>query len=66
MASLIYNLIFMALQASENLPPPTNNPPPPPGVLLPIDDHIWILLLVGLIFGLYIAYKRSRIINKAS
>lgn len=66
MASLIYNLIFLAVQASENLPPPTNNDPPPPGGQLPIDDHLWILLLAGLLLGFYILYKRNKITNKAS
>ncbi len=65
MASLIYSLIFLALQASENVPPPTNNPPPPGGQL-PIDENIWILLVVGILFGIYILYKRNQATNKAS
>ncbi|MFT5251518.1 MAG: hypothetical protein ACI87N_000500 [Flavobacteriales bacterium] len=31
--------------------------PPPPG--LPIDDYIYILILVALVFGCYIIQKRS-------
>ncbi len=65
MALLIYNLIFLVLQASENIPPPTNDPPPP-GTQLPIDDNIWILLTVGLVFGICIIYKRNQATNKAS
>lgn len=65
MASLIYNLIFLALQASENVPPPNTNPPPP-GPQLPIDDNMWILLIVGLLFGIYVVYRKNRAINKAS
>jgi len=65
MASLIYNLIFFALQVSENLPePPSQNKPMAPQ--LPIDDNIWILIIVGLLFGVYILYKTSQATNKAS
>lgn len=56
--------MFLALQASENLPPPNNGGTRNPE--LPLDDNIWILLAAGLLFGLYIVYKRSRATNKAS
>lgn len=65
MAFLIYNLFFLALQASENLPPPNNNPPPP-GPQVPIDGHLWILLIAGLLLGFYKLYKRNKAINKVS
>jgi hypothetical protein len=32
-------------------------PPPPPG--LPIDENIYILLIIALIFGLYIIYSAN-------
>ncbi len=38
--------------------PPTpgaKKPPPPPG--LPIDDNIFILLMTGILLGIYIVYK---------
>ncbi|MBZ9652505.1 hypothetical protein [Psychroflexus montanilacus] len=38
-------------------------PPNPPGpvddVPTPIDDHIWIILLVGLVFGLYLVLSKK-------
>jgi hypothetical protein len=30
-------------------------PPPPPG--LPIDENIWTMMLVALLFGIYIIYN---------
>jgi hypothetical protein len=44
-----------------NQAPPTPNPfgrkkpPPPPG--LPIDENIFILILIALLFGVYIIYS---------
>ncbi|WP_310993420.1 PID-CTERM protein-sorting domain-containing protein [Aequorivita marina] len=65
MTALFYNLILLTQQASDNVPPPNGDPPPPaPG--LPIDDHIWVLLAAGLLFGVYILYKRNQATNKAS
>ncbi|WP_026452071.1 hypothetical protein [Aequorivita capsosiphonis] len=65
MAPLFFNLILLVLQDSKNLPAPNNNPPPP-NPQLPIDDHIWILLVAGLVFGIYMVYKRNKATNKAS
>jgi hypothetical protein len=67
MASLIYNVIMFVIQVASG----TNGPPTPaqggsraPGT--PIDDHIWILLAAGILFGIYIIYKKNSSINKAS
>jgi len=63
MVSFIYNVILLAVQiasGSQGPPPPTQNR----GPQLPIDDHIWILILAGIILGIYIAYKRRCAINK--
>ncbi|MBK5213225.1 MAG: hypothetical protein JJE55_06155 [Flavobacteriaceae bacterium] len=68
MASLIYNVLLLAIQVASG----TQGPPPPagkggtraPGT--PIDENIWILLAIGILFGLYILYKRNRATNKAS
>ena len=65
MASLIYNVITLVIQTSsagQGPPPPSQNR----GPQLPIDDNLWILLVVGILFGAYIIYKRNRSINKAS
>ena len=65
MASLIYSFIMLAIQsasAGQGPPPPSQNRPPQ----LPIDENIWMLLIVGVFFGIYILYKRSRTTDKAS
>jgi hypothetical protein len=37
-------------------PPPTGKkPPPPPG--LPIDENLFILVLIAILFGIYIIYN---------
>jgi hypothetical protein len=38
-------------------PPPPNGkkPPPPPG--LPIDENLFIVLILAVLFGIYIIYK---------
>lgn len=70
MKLFIYNFILLGLQG----PSGTDAPPPPrPGYVVygpqdpvPIDDHIWVLLAVGVLFGIYMAYKRNFPTNKAS
>lgn len=37
--------------------PPNPNPPPPPG--LPIDSGVDSLLIVALLLGVYVVYKRK-------
>jgi hypothetical protein len=47
-----------ALSAFAAPPPPTPNgkrPPPPPG--LPIDENLFIVLLLAVLFGIYMIYK---------
>jgi len=43
---------------SANNPPPPSSPPPPPG--LPLDGNIFILVLAGLFFGVYITLKNIK------
>ncbi len=66
MASLIYNVLMLVIQTAsggQGPPPPSQNR----GPQLPIDENIWILLIIGVLFGIYIIYKRNRSsINKAS
>lgn len=52
---------------------PTRSTPPQPrpgntvnGPQLPIDENIWVLIAIGVIFGVYFIYTRNRSINKAS
>ena len=53
---------------SEGPPPPAgqggSSASRPPG--LPIDDDIEILLLLGVLYGCYIVYKKYRIKNTAA
>ena len=56
----IVNSTYMLGQShsgSSGPPPPSNNRGPG----LPIDDSILILILIGLAFGAYVIYKKSRI-----
>jgi len=72
MTSLFYTVTGLVLQSSSS---GSQNPPPPsepgnvihgPGLEVPIDDNIWILLVLGILFGIYMVYKKSRSINKES
>ena len=52
--------------ADEVSPPPPDDPvvtadglPPPPPPGLPIDENIYILFSVALLFGIYIIYKNN-------
>lgn len=53
-------------------PSGSDGPPPPnPGYETnapnwPIDDNIWILVTVGVVFGIYMIYKKQNATNKAS
>ncbi|WP_347373585.1 hypothetical protein [Aequorivita sp. Q41] len=66
MKLIIYNIIVVVVQAtSDNSgppPPPDQNRPP----LVPIDDNLWVILVIGLVFGVYIAYKKMQAIHKAA
>ena len=49
---------FFAIAGNPALPEPNlsgrRKPPPPPG--LPIDENIFILIIIALIFGIYVIY----------
>lgn len=49
--------VFNAIAADPPVPSPMGRrkPPPPPG--LPIDEHIFILLILAVLFGIYIIYS---------
>ena len=68
-ASVLFVLIsFVGVaQGSKSLPPPVDpshvsggGPPPPPG--LPIDSGVYVLLVIGLVYG---AYKMKKLRLKA-
>ena len=54
---LVFNSISMLGQTSNK----SSGPPPPDHTLtpgFPIDNNIFILLVAGLLFGIYVAYKK--------
>ncbi|MDY2586201.1 hypothetical protein [Winogradskyella aquimaris] len=56
LASILFFFIGFVSMAQGATPPPPN-PPPPPG--LPIDDHLLVLLVLALSYGVYKAFKIS-------
>ncbi len=56
--NLLASILFFipVVSIAQGPPPPT--PPPPPGA--PIDSSIIVLLVVGLIYGIYKAHKLSK------
>lgn len=55
----VLGLVFLLpnVAMAQSPPPPTG--PPPPG--FPIDANIFILIILGLVYGAYVAYKRRRL-----
>lgn len=45
------------LYADPMPPPPNDPPPPPPG--LPIDNYVWVLVLMGVFFVGYFHFKKQ-------
>jgi len=56
---LIHLLVYgLAIAQKKPLPPPQpENTPPPPG--LPIDNGIAILLILGIVLGLYLIFSKN-------
>ena len=50
-------LVFSGALCAQDLPPPNRRPPEDE---LPIDQHLHYLIVVGLAFGLYWAYKQIK------
>ena len=48
-------LVFSGALFAQDPPPP-----PPPDVGVPIDQHLHYLIVAGLAFGLYWAYKQIK------
>ena len=47
-------LFSIGLYAQEEPPEPEDPPVPPP---LPIDENLMLLLIAGVLFGVYVIYK---------
>ncbi len=58
LASILFVLISLVCEAQIDGTPPPPMPPPPPG--LPIDDYLWILVAIALVYGIYRKMKFSR------
>lgn len=65
MVSLIFNIVMLVLQAGSEGPPPPD-PGGTRGPQLPIDENSWILIVFGIILGVYVLYRRKYTTNKAS
>jgi len=55
--------MFGAPRGGTPPPPSSMSAGPPPE--LPIDDNIYILMIFGLVYGIYI-FNKKKTINKAS
>jgi len=62
----VFNSISMLGQTSNKSsgPPPPDQALAPPGY--PIDDNVFILIVIGLVFGAYVAYKKQKANNVPS
>lgn len=58
---LVFFMGIMGMAAETPPSPPMRSPralpPPPPPRGFPIDDNIYILLIIALLFGVYIVYE---------
>jgi len=58
----VFNSISMLGQTSNK----SSGPPPPDQELtpgFPIDDNVFILIAIGLVFGAYVTYKKQKANN---
>lgn len=67
MIVFIYSFIMLGIQGPGGAGPPQ----PRPGYetnaeQLPIDGNIWVLITIGVIFGIYMIYRKNHITNRAS
>lgn len=57
---LLTNMAMFAQEIAQAPPPPQRTIDPPPGLVVPIDENVWVLFAAGLFFGGYVAYKKWR------
>ena len=57
---LVFNSISMLAQ---NAGPPHPSQRRPPDLPAPIDDNVLVLIMIGLFYGIYIAYKKYQAKN---
>lgn len=54
----MFNAITAYGQDLSSGPPAPNRTPPAPEIALPLDTSIFVLIALGLIYGIYISYKK--------
>jgi len=59
--SLLNSTIMQAQLTGGSGPPPPPPPTPPPE--LPLDSGILLLIVAGIIYGAYVAYRRMKLIR---
>lgn len=56
----IYLTVLMVVQGGPTPPPPPPpNSPTPPGLLVPIDENLWVLGIAALVIMFFAARRRS-------
>jgi len=53
---LLFLMLVGNVTVAQSITPPSPNPPPPG---LPIDNILWILGVVAVVFGVYLLKKNS-------
>lgn len=54
---VMFYLLGIITTFAQTPPQPDGPDPPPPGE--PIDEHIFILILLGILLGIYIIYRHK-------
>jgi hypothetical protein len=60
-----YKVLFLFFTGSffgvfAGPPTPSGTGVPPPGPEVPIDEHIFVVVVISLFFGLYIVYNKLK------
>lgn len=55
---LLFGLIFKSMGAPD--PPQPRSIPPPVGAPVPLDSEIWILLVSGVLLGIFFLVKKRK------
>lgn len=58
---LFHLIVCVSAIAQQKSPPPPQPESTPPPVGLPIDGNLWVLLLFGLIFGVYLLIFKTNL-----
>jgi len=52
--------VGLSSYAQGGPPPPDTRTTSLPGLVMPIDDHIIVVVMLGILLGVYYAYKHSK------